>query len=181
MFVKLENVASRLVNKRMKKHTWETADWETLIWQRKQRNSHFVRAYMYFLLVLVLSWVLQCCFSNKICWMLSSESKIINSVGPDKRRRLSPAERGWTFENIISLELHWKDKTFADKSRYIWNQWKFPAILLFFPTSVFRLQNMANFYIFLHSLLMANQIMVPFFNFCKKHSFSRKRYLFISF
>ena len=46
--------------------------------------------------------------------------KIINSVGPDKRRSLSPAERGRTFENIISLELHCKDKTFAEKSRYIW-------------------------------------------------------------
>ena len=57
--------------------------------------------------------------SNKICWMLSTESRIINSVKPDKRRRLSPAERGWPFENTISLELHCKGKTFAEKSRYI--------------------------------------------------------------
>ena len=51
--------------------------------------------------------------SNKICWMLSRESKIINSVGPYNRRSLSPAERGRTFENIISLEFHSKDKTFG--------------------------------------------------------------------
>ena len=60
------------------------------------------------------------------------------------------------------------------------NQRKFSAILVFFPTSVFRLQNMADFHFFLYILLIANQIMVPFFNIYKKHSLSRKRYLFIS-
>ena len=63
--------------------------------------------------------------------MLDAEQGIQNenSVGPDKWQSLSPAERGWTFENIISLELHCKDKTFAKKSRYIW------FILLFCPAS----------------------------------------------
>ena len=60
-------------------------------------------------------------------WMLSRESKIISSVGPYNRRSLSPAERGWTFENIVTLELKCKDETFAEKSKYIW------FILLFCP------------------------------------------------
>ena len=67
---------------------------------------------------------------------------------------------------------------FLDNS---YNQWKFPAILVFFPTSVFDLQNMADFHIFYCILLIANQIMVPFFNNCKKHPFGRKRYVLSSF
>ena len=73
-------------------------------------------------------------FSNIICWILCKEYEILNSVGPYKRRSLSPAERGWTFENIISLELHCKDETFAEKSRYIWAIFRrFPNIFRRFP------------------------------------------------
>ena len=40
--------------------------------------------------------------------MLDAEQGIQNYefVGPHKRLSLSPAERGWTFENIISLKLY---------------------------------------------------------------------------
>ena len=42
--------------------------------------------------------------------MLDAEEGIQNyKFRLAKRRSLSPAERGWTFENIISLELHCKD------------------------------------------------------------------------
>ena len=82
-------------------------------WKTFCRNLHVLPSgFGSFLSSLVL-------FFEQNILMLGRESKIISSVGPYNRRSLSPAERGWTFENIISFEIHRKEKTFAEKSRYI--------------------------------------------------------------
>ena len=38
---------------------------------------------------------------NMLDELMSRDSKIINAFGSAKRRSLSPADRGWTFENMI--------------------------------------------------------------------------------
>ena len=114
MFVKLENVASRLVNKRLKKQLTEKLSYD------KESNGKVISSEP----TCTSSWF--CFLSSSVLFfeqnMLDAEQGIQNykSAGPDKRRSLSPAERGWTFENTISLELHCKGKTFAENSRCIW-------------------------------------------------------------
>ena len=113
VFVKLENVASCLtsfLSKWMKKSSQTTKNALENISSEPSCTS------IWFWFFLAFSSVV---FRTKYpgCW---AGNQIISSVGPHNRRGLSPAERGWTFENIISLELHCKDKTFAEKSSYIW-------------------------------------------------------------
>ena len=127
MFVKLESVASRLVNSKwMKKQQTEK-----LSNDKERTGKHFVRTYMYFHLVLVLSWVLQCCFLEQN--MLDSE---LGNLKLYRAWQTAKFITSWTrldIWNHVSLELHCKGKTFAAKSRYIW------FMLLFCPASTSKL------------------------------------------
>ena len=69
---------------------------------------------MYLHVLLALSSELQCSFSNKICWTMIRESKIIGSLRA--RQTAIKFFTGLTRASI-SMELHCKDKFCAGKAR----------------------------------------------------------------